>query len=346
VSVEAVAERLADAVSSGETPGAVFAAGSPGLAAQFAVAGNAQVNGGPCRPMHQDTLFDLASLTKVVATLPTVLRLAERGDLALDDRVTRFLPQFSGEGRDEVTVRHLLAHTSGLPAEIRFWHRYPTAEQAEPAVLTVPLTHPPGTTVVYSDIGFMLLGRIVTAVTSAPLDAAVAELVTRPLGMTRTGFNPGPDQAAQAASTELQPDGTALTGVVHDENARFFGGVSGHAGLFAPAEDLARYLTEAWLGDTLLAPATREEACRLQTEGTDGRRGLGWVLPGDQHYSLGTHWPGTSITHTGFTGTSLACDPATGYWAVLLTNDVHYGRNRGLIRPLRESVHDHCAPGT
>ena len=115
---------------------------------------------------------------------------------------------------------------------------------------------------------------IVTAVTGMPLDAAVAELVTGPLGMTRTCFRPGPQQANSAASTEPQPDGTALTGVVHDENARFFGGVSGHAGLFAPADDLARYLTAAWLGDELLSPVTVREACRLQTEGTGGRRGL------------------------------------------------------------------------
>jgi CubicO group peptidase (beta-lactamase class C family) len=335
-----VAGRLAEAVSSGEIPGAVFVTGGPGQPTGTVVAGDAQVHGGPRRPMHRDTLFDLASLTKVVATLPAVLRLAERGDLALDDPVARFLPRFTGHGRDQVTVRHLLAHTSGLPAEIRFWCHYPDREQAEAALLTAPLEQPPGTSTVYSDIGFMLLGRIVTAVTGAPLDAAVTELVTGPLGMTRTRFNPDPAQAAQAASTELQPDGTALTGVVHDENARFFGGAGGQAGLFAPAGDLARYLTAAWLGDGLLAAATRREAGRLQTAGTNGRRGLGWVLRGDQQDSLGAHWPVTSLTHTGFTGTSLACDPASGHWAVLLTNEVHYGRNRGIIRSLREDIHD------
>jgi len=332
------------AVGSGEIPGAVFATGGPGLPDEVTVTGDAQVYGGPRRPMHRGTLFDLASLTKVVATLPAVLRLAERGELALEDRVTRFLPRFTGQGRGEVTVRHLLAHTGGLPAEIRFWRRYPDPEQAEPALLAAPLEHPPGTRTLYSDVGFMLLGRIVTAVTGAPLDAAVTELVTGPLGMTRTRFSPDPVEAAQAASTELQPDGTALTGVVHDENARFCGGVSGHAGLFAPVDDLARYLTAAWLSDRLLAPATRRVACRIQAEGTGGRRGLGWVLRGDQHDSLGSRWPVTSITHTGFTGTSLACDPASGHWAVLLTNEVHYGRNRNIIRRVREDIHDRCAP--
>jgi CubicO group peptidase (beta-lactamase class C family) len=338
------ARRLADAAGSGEIPGAVFITGGPGLPASAVVAGDAQVHGGPRRPMRRDTLFDLASLTKVVATLPAVLRLAERGDLALDDPVSRFLPRFAGQGRDGVTVRHLLAHTSGLPAEIRFWSHYPDREQAEAALLAAPLEYPPGSRTVYSDVGFMLLGRIVTAVTGAPLDTAVAEFVTRPLGMTQTRFNPDLAQAAQAASTELRPDGTAITGVVHDENASFAGGVSGHAGLFAPADDLAIYLTMAWLSDGLLAAPTRREACRIQTGGTGGKRGLGWVLRGDQQDSLGRHWPVTSITHTGFTGTSLACDPASGHWAVLLTNEVHYGRNRGIIRRLREDIHDRCAP--
>lgn len=341
MSAAAVGQRLATAVSSGEIPGAVFVASGPG---QVVVAGDAQVHGGPRRPMRRDTLFDLASLTKVVATLPVVLRLAERRDLALDDRVGRFLPTFTGQGRDEVTVRHLLAHTSGLPAEIRFWSLCTGPEQAGAALLTAPLESAPGTRTVYSDVGFMLLGRIVTAVTGVPLDVAVAELVTGPLGMTRTCFNPDPAQAWQAASTELRPDGTAITGVVHDENARFSGGVSGHAGLFAPADDLARYLTAVWLSDGLLAAATRAEACQLQSAGTGGRRGLGWVLRGDQHDSLGSRWPVTSITHTGFTGTSLACDPASGHWAVLLTNEVHYGRDRSIIRRIREDIHDRCAP--
>jgi CubicO group peptidase (beta-lactamase class C family) len=332
-------------VSEGTIPGAVFLGGRPGQRTEAVVAGQAQVHGGPARPMHEDTLFDLASLTKVVATLPAVLVLAERGDLALDDPAVRFLPGLRGERRDEITIRQLLAHTSGLPAEIKFWREYTDPGEAHLAMLQVPLERPPGQHVVYSDIGFMLLGRVVMAVTGASLDAAVAALVTGPLGLTRTGFNPNPQQGGNlAASTEPQPDGSVPTGVVHDENARFFGGVAGHAGLFAPASDLARYLELAWLGRELLSPATRSAACRLQTEGAGGRRGLGWVLRGDAHDSLGSHWPPASATHTGFTGTSLAFDPASGYWAVLLTNDVHFGRNRGTIRGVREAVHDRWAP--
>jgi CubicO group peptidase (beta-lactamase class C family) len=335
-------------VSEGTIPGAVFLGGQsvrgqPGQRAEAVVTGQAQVHGGPARPMREDTLFDLASLTKVVATLPAVLVLAEQAQLSLDDRAVRFLPGLRGERRDEITIRQLLTHTSGLPAEIKFWREYTDPGEAYLAMLQVPLEHPPGQRVVYSDIGFMLLGRVVTAVTGAPLDAAVATLVTGPLALTRTGFRPG-QGADQAAATEPQPDGSVPTGVVHDENARFFGGVAGHAGLFAPASDLARYLELAWLGGGLLSPATRAQACRLQTEGTNGRRGLGWVLRGDAHDSLGHRWPASSASHTGFTGTSLAFDPASGYWAVLLTNDVHFGRNRGTIRGVREAVHDRWAP--
>ena len=175
------------------------------------MAGQAQVRGGPARPMHRDTLFDLASLTKVVATLPAVLRLAGLGALALDDRVTRFLPGFAGAGRDAVTVRQLLAHTAGLPATVPFWEGGHDPDEAGRALLGVPLGHPPETRVVYSDVGFMLLAAVVSAITGSPFEASVAELVTGPLGMTGTGFRPGPAQAAagrrhRAAAGRHRPD--------------------------------------------------------------------------------------------------------------------------------------------
>jgi CubicO group peptidase (beta-lactamase class C family) len=294
--------------------------------------------------MRRDTLFDLASLTKVVATLPVVLWLAEQGEVALEDGVARFLPGFRGEGRESVTIRHLLAHTSGLPADVPLWRRHDDPAEIRRAVLRAGLEHPPGRRVLYSDVGFMLLGHVVEAVTAASLDVGVAELVTGPLGMTRTGFLPNAARRSAAAATERQPDGTALTGVVHDENARALGGVAGHAGLFAPIDDLARYLEGAWLGpaEGFLSRASRRAAGRIQTAGLRGRRGLGWVLRGDAADFLGRRWPPGSLSHTGFTGTCLACDPASGAWAILLTNDVHFGRDRGVIRGVREAVYDAC----
>ncbi|HEV2452263.1 MAG TPA: serine hydrolase domain-containing protein [Streptosporangiaceae bacterium] len=329
------------AVAAGQIPGAVFAAGAPGQPAEVVVAGHAQLYGGPRREMRRDTVFDVASLTKVVATLPAVLRLASLGEIALEDRVVRFLPCFHGEGRELVTVRHLLAHTSGLPAEVPYWRRCDGPEEIRRAIPRTALTHPPGRRVIYSDVGFLLLGLLVEAITAASLDVSVAELVTGPLEMTRTGFRV--DAAGVSiAATELQPDGSALTGVVHDENARALGGVAGHAGLFAPAGDLARYLERAWLGPAgeFLSAASRRTATRLQTDGLGGRRGLGWVLRGDAADFLGRRWPRGSLSHTGFTGTCLAGDPASGAWAVLLTNDIHYGRGRGVIQGVREAVFD------
>jgi CubicO group peptidase (beta-lactamase class C family) len=341
---EAVADVLGEAVRSGTIPGAVFASGAPGRPTEVVVAGAAQARGGPHRAMARDTLFDLASLTKVVATLPAVLRLAELSALTLEDRVTRFLAAFRGERRDEITVRQLLTHAAGLPAEIAFWRHYDDPDEAGQALLGAPLEHPPGTRVVYSDVGFMLLGRIVSAITGTTLDVSVAELVTGPLKMTRTCFRPRVGPPPAVAATELQPDGTALAGIVHDENARFFGGVAGHAGLFAPVDDLVRYLDAGWLGGPFLSLPWRREACRPQTAGLGGVRGLGWVLRGDPADPLGRCWPPGSVSHTGFTGTSLACDPVSGGWAVLLSNEVHFGRGRGVMRGLREAVHDRCAP--
>jgi CubicO group peptidase (beta-lactamase class C family) len=333
---------LAAAVAVGQLPGAVYAAGTGADIREIAAVGQACDRGGPARPMSRDTLFDLASLTKVVATLPAVLRLADLGEVGLDDPVTRYLPSFTSSGREQVTVRHLLAHCSGLPAELPLWHHYADRDEAAAALLTAPLERRPASAVVYSDPGFMLLGRIVTAVSEAPLAATITDLVTGPLGMNRTSFCPDPALHDQCAATEVQPDGTALSGVVHDENARVLGGVSGHAGLFAPVDDLISYVVRGWLdpASRVLSAAVREQACRLQTAGLGGRRGLGWVLRGDPADPLSSRWPATAVSHTGFTGTSLAFDPVSTAWVILLTNDVHHGRGRNTIRSLRTAVHD------
>jgi CubicO group peptidase (beta-lactamase class C family) len=337
---------LAEAVAARRVPGAVLVTGRGEEVTEVVVVGQAQAVAGPERAMTRETIFDLASLTKVVATLPAVLRLADLGEVGLDEPVRRYLPPFAGDGRDAVTVRHLLTHTSGLPAELPLWRSYTDPALAGAALLAAPLERAPGAAVVYSDAGFMLLGRIVEAVTGAPLDAAVTDLVTGPLGLTRTGFCPGVSRHGECAATEVQLQGAALSGVVHDENARMFGGVSGHAGLFAPADDLARYIARGWLdpGSPVLSAKIRAEACRLQTAGTGGRRGLGWVLPGDSIAQFGRHWPETAVGHTGFTGTAMSFDPVSGAWLILLTNDVHYGRGRGTIGPLRNAAHDACPP--
>lgn len=351
---------LMEAVRDSRMPGVVAAVGRGPATVAIWVVGQADTTPGTERLMRPGTLFDLASLTKVVGTATAVLALAGQGALELDDRAGRYLPHF-GALRD-VTVRQLLVHTSGLPDTRKFYEWCAGPDELLRDLRATPLEAPPGTRVTYSDLGFMALGEIVATVAGEPLDAAVADLVTAPLGMTRTGYNPAtPDCTAVArttpegntapeastvpeidgfAATERGPDGTPWTGVVHDENARLMGGVAGHAGLFAPVADLESFAAW-WAGeDDVAVPARlRREAERLQTAGLGGCRGLGWVRQGDPYDILQGTWPPGSVSHTGFTGTSLAIAPGTGTWAVLLTNAVHFGRDPARIRTLRREFH-------
>jgi CubicO group peptidase (beta-lactamase class C family) len=329
---------LDEAVGGGGIPGAVAVAGRGPVTLGRWVAG--QADRSTERPMRADTVFDLASLTKVVATTAVTLALAGRGELGLGDPVAGYLPDARACRDGHVTIAQLLTHTSGLP-EGRTFHRWcgSRAELLRDLDRT-PLDEPPGSRVVYSDLGFMLLGEVVAVAAGEPLDAALRRLVTGPLGMTATGFRPnGP--AERFAATECRGDGTAWTGTVHDENARLMGGVAGHAGLFASAADLARFAAW-WVGaDDVVVPASlRRAAVTCQTEGVGGRRGYGWACSGDGFDILGGRWPPGAVSHTGFTGTSLALDPASGLWVVLLTNAVHAGRDATAVKALRRAVHE------
>jgi CubicO group peptidase (beta-lactamase class C family) len=295
--------------------------------------------------MTLDTIFDLASLTKVVATTPAILRLYDAGELDLDDPVARYLPAYAHDGKAGVTLRHLLTHSSGLPAHKPF-HRLPGSPASRlAAAAEEPLEAAPGTRVVYSDIGFMLLGAVVARATGSGLDEAARELVFAPLGLESTGYLP--DAGRVFAATEPDPDtGVAVSGHVHDENAHALGGVAGHAGVFATAADLVRYVQVGWLasegegaGAGFLSARARAAATACQTAGLDGRRGLGWTLGGDRWDHMTAAWPRSRAGHTGFTGTSLAFDPVGGLWTVLLTNAVHFGRDHAGIALLRRTVH-------
>jgi CubicO group peptidase (beta-lactamase class C family) len=325
------AEELIDrAVAAGVVPGAVLAAGlrtaEPLL---WHVAGDAQRDAAASRPMTADTVFDLASLTKVVATTPCLLRLAAWGEVGLDEPVRRYLPGFTG--KDQVTARHLLSHTSGLPSQRRYYRHLHDPAAIRAAALAEPLAAQPGTVFCYSDAGFIVLGELAAAVAGCGLDQLVQDLVCAPLGLAGTRYLP--PATDRIAATE-PADGVAKVGVVHDENAAALGGVAGHAGLFGTAADLAHYAATWVQGDW---PA---EALRCQTEGLGGRRGLGWGLRGDPWDNMGDGWPASGAGHTGFTGTSLSIDPASGLWAVLLTNAVHFGRGpEHSVVGLRKQVH-------
>jgi CubicO group peptidase (beta-lactamase class C family) len=337
------AELIDRAAGTGLIPGAVLVAGLGGGPQLTHVTGDAQHDAAAERPMTADTVFDLASLTKVTATLPCVLYLADRGDIGLDQPAQRYLPSFSGPGKDQVTVRHLLAHISGLPAERKYYQGLSDPGEVRTAALAEPLVAEPGSMVCYSDIGFIVLGELAAAVADCGLDALAQQVVFGPLAMTSTRYLPPAEWAGRMAATEPVA-GVAKVGVVHDENAAALGGVAGHAGLFSTAGDLARYAAAWARGDG--GPGGTPfwglwaEALRCQSKGLGGRRGLGWGLRRDRWDNMGDGWPRTGAGHTGFTGTSMSFDPVTGLWAVLLTNAVHFGRGPGhSVVGLRKQVH-------
>jgi len=332
------------AVARGATPGAVLCAGWGPETEVLEAFGWAE-RGSRQRAMTTGTLFDLASLTKVVATLPVLLQLIAAGEVSLGDHVAELLPGFGAEPawRSSVTVEHLLTHTAGLPAFREHWRAGLAPCELRHRLLTEPLLAPPGERVVYSDIGFMLLGWLAEALTGRPLDALVAAIVAGPLGLGLTGF--GPRMERDVAATELRSDGRYHVGAVHDETAAALGAPAGHAGLFSTAADLGGYLA-AWTGRSglWLPRSLREAAASDRTAGLGGHRGLGWAARHDSSDQLGDAWPESAVSHSGFTGTSLALDMPSGRWVVQLTNDVHFGRGRGVINPLRRAVHTALAP--
>ncbi len=332
-----VRARLAEAVADGVTPGAVVAVVDAAGASDVAAVGLGRLAGEPVGP---ETWYDLASLTKVVATLPSVLRLVAEGEVALDDPVGRFFSSagwFQTPSLADVPVRALLSHTSGLPAWRPLYAQLNDRRTALAAVLTTAVDEPGE--VVYSDLGFMLAGAIVERVTHERLDAFAAREVFARLGMVDVGF--GPVGGVPVAATEdCGWRDRLLEGEVHDENATVWDGVAGHAGLFGSAVGLVPY-AHAWLvgDDRLVPPDLRAEALREAAVAPDGtRRGLGWLLA--RAGGLGGAGA-TGFGHTGFTGTSLWIEPDAGVAIVLLTNRVHprRGSAEGVGR-LRVDVHE------
>ncbi|MBP1993148.1 serine hydrolase domain-containing protein [Paenibacillus eucommiae] len=299
-------------------------------------------------PARFNTIYDCASLTKVVATLPVLLLLIDQGKLKLEDPVVHYVPEFDHGGKREITIRHLLTHTSGLAASEDFHTQAWDLERILRSIGNKPLSYEPGKQVIYSDLGFILLGVIAARLLNMNLDQAAKQWIFSPLGMLETGYCPPSELLPRIAATELsQETGTYWHGVVHDENARAAGGISGHAGLFSTAGDLLKY-ARMWLNSedsihhSVLSPSVIAASTGLQTSGISGsRRGLGWVLKGDQADVSGS-FSSEAYGHTGFTGTSLYFDPQLDLAAVLLTNRVHYGRGQNITQ-LRSDFHDAAA---
>lgn len=287
----------------------------------------------PSATVTPDTLYDMASLSKIIGTTMAALKLLEEGALSLNDTVGSFFA--APEEKRAITVRQLMTHTGGISAHFLLSDFGAAPADAAEIILKQPLTYAPGGEVVYSCMGYILLGKILERISGLSLDKLAERAVFRPLRMTDTVYGPVPS----AACTELDPQtGNYLCGTVHDENARFLGGVSGNAGIFSSLNDMIKFVSMlACAGKTAdgvyLSPAVYRLAIRNFTKGMAQSRGLGFQLAGDGSTFMGSLLSADSFGHTGFTGTSLAVEPESGLYIVLLTNRVHPTRdNREIIR--------------
>lgn len=352
---------LLAAIADSATPGAALALGRHGRLVRLQ--GYGRLDWAEDAPAVTDsTLYDLASLTKVVGTTTAAMILVEEGKLDLDAPVARILPWWRGGGKDGVTVRQLLLHRAGLPPFRPFWRELRGKDAYQRAIAGLAVEYPPGDSTVYSDIGLMTVGFVIEEITGTGLDEFLRRRVFEPLGMQDTGFRPDSTLLRRIAPTEVDTvfRHTHVHGVVHDENAYAMGGVAGHAGLFSSARDLAVF-AQMMLGGGTIGPCpdhavpcsaprpgpvtlVRPETVARFTERDDetSSRALGWDTPAPES-SAGNHLSPRAFGHTGFTGTSLWIDPELDLFVVLLTNRVNPTRENTKIFALRRAVHDAVA---
>lgn len=333
---------LTKAQADGAFPGAVALIGTrTGVTTSYAVGQlDAQL---PAVPTS-GTIYDLASLTKIIATTTLMLQLVDQEKVVLDAPVVRYVPAWKGPNTAAITIRQLLTHSSGLAAWRAFYKEAVDRADARAQLMLVGPEAAPGTRYLYSDMNFMLLGMVVEQVTGMPLDSAFQALVARPLRLADTRFLPDSTQRFRIAPTEYDPwRQRKIHGEVHDENASRFGGVSGHAGLFSTADDLAR-VARMWLnGGTLdgvrfASPQTVALFTRAQ-DTLISRRALGWETPTGSN-SAGRRLSPRAFGHTGFTGTSIWIDPSRDLFVILLTNRVNPTRENRKIGGVRTALAD------
>ncbi|MGH7637087.1 MAG: serine hydrolase domain-containing protein [Gemmatimonadaceae bacterium] len=342
---------LRAAVADSAFPGAYAIVGdSRGVLARVGAGRIDWARGAPAPDRH--TLWDLASLTKVIATTTAAAQLVERNAIDLDAPVQRYLPNWTGPGKERVTIRHLLTHTSGLPSFRPYDRQTKDADSIAALLFTTELERPAGERMVYSDIGAFVLGEVVERVSGEDLDDYFARHVAAPLKLRETMFTPPEGLRARVAPTEVDTlRGGLVRGAVHDERAYYLGGVAAHAGLFGSAHDLARFATMMLRGGTLEGERILEpETIATFTVYADpafSNRALGWQKrerPG-MAFRTGAAWAGermsvSSYGHTGFTGTSMGMDPERDLYVILLSNRVNPTRNNARITAVRVAVTD------
>ena len=347
-----------DEIAKGRLPGAVVFVGRKGRLVWQRAYGSRAVD--PSRePMTTDTIFDVASLTKVVATATSIMILIERGKLRLSDPVSRYIPELKGDGRERVTIEQLLTHLSGYAPDFDLRERWSGHDEAIKRLIAEPLRNPPGTRFTYSDIGFITLGEVVGRVSGMPLDEFAKKNIFEPLKMRDTGFRPAANLQSRIAPTEkrrgqlsylgdtatnIGSEGDVwLRGQVHDPTSYRMNGIAGHAGLFSTANDLAIYCQMIlnygeYGGVRILSPLSINEMTRPRLINSAGNtRGLGWDMNTSFSSNRGDLFPLGSVGHTGFTGTSIWIDDASEMFVVFLSNRVHPD-GKGDVGPLRGRV--------
>ncbi|MGH7717800.1 MAG: serine hydrolase domain-containing protein [Gemmatimonadaceae bacterium] len=333
-------------LTAGGYPGAAVVVGRKGAAVWQKGFGRIDWRTNSARVSSQ-TMYDLASLTKVVGTTTAVMILFDEGKIALDSTVTSYLPEFTGGARSNITIRQLLTHRSGLPASRDLWRIARTPEEANRAVLESPLVCAPERCFIYSDLGAHVLAMVVERVSAERLDVFLDRRVFQPLGMSNTFFRPADSLRLLIAPTEVAPPrGYPLRGEVHDENAYVLGGVAGHAGLFSTAADLSIFAQMMLNGGEYSGVrVVSDSTVALFTRRASGSRALGWAMAEGTSGS-GEHLSAEAYGHTGFTGTSLWIDPARDMFVILLTNRVHAARVRRpakVIADVRADLSDAAA---
>jgi CubicO group peptidase (beta-lactamase class C family) len=321
-----ISEIVGEEIAAGHVPGAVVLVGRHGRIVYRGAFGSVSLV--PVRAaMPAEAIFDLASLTKVIATTTAVMQLAETARLALDKPVADYWPPFAAAGKGAITVRQLLTHTSGLRADLDPNARWTGEQEALAAFAADHPVQPPGTRFIYSDLNFIVLGELVRRVSDQPLDVYAQRHIFAPLHMTDTGFRPALSQRPRIVPTDRQ-DGQLRWGEVQDPTAYRMGGVAGHAGLFSTADDIARFATMLLdAGSTSSARILKPESVAQMTRGIDlpggVRHGLGWDIASPYAAGIDTAFGGSGYGHTGYTGTMLWVDPSTDSFLIVLTSRLH-----------------------
>jgi len=329
---------IQQAIADGNIPGAVLLVGHDGKVIYRKAYGHRALD-----PKHEtmtlDTVFDLASLTKVVATTTAVMQLVELGKLRMNDPVAKYIPEFAQNGKEDITLRQLITHYSGLAPDIELTPAFDSKESALRLAYAETPVQAPGSGFIYSDTNFIVLGALVERISGEPLDVYSTKHIFAPLKMTRTRFVPPAAWRAKIAPTQYDETEHMLRGVVHDPRARLMGGVAGHAGLFSTADDLSKF-AQALLnggGGILSAVMVTKMTQPEQPPSAPVLRGFGWDIDSPFSSNRGDLLPVGSFGHTGFTGTSMWIDPTTQTYIILLTNAVH-PRGKGTAIALRSKV--------